>query len=82
MDDYWKITKLYIILDNLDLKDRKKLRENLVIYTNKQLIFSSNWNNNTAKLMKFMIDNALMFDSGTSYKNIKDQIQMFDWLIE
>jgi hypothetical protein len=78
MDDYWKIAKLFTILDKLDAKDRNKLRENLVRFTNKQLVFTNNWNINTAKVMKFMIDNDTMFDSETSYKNIKDQIEMID----
>jgi hypothetical protein len=77
MDDYWKIAKLFTILDSLDTKDRNKLIENLARFTN-ILLFTNVWNTNTAKLMKFMIDNDIMFDSEITYKNIKDQIQMID----
>jgi predicted transcriptional regulator len=77
MDDYWKISKLFsIMLDNLDKNERKKLRDHLSQIINKPFDFSTNWNSNTAKIMKILVDLEVMFGSNTTYKNIKDQIQM------
>jgi hypothetical protein len=78
MHDYWKIAKLFNILDNLDKHERKKLRDHLSWITNKPFDFSTNWNSNTAKIMKILIDLDVMFDVDTTYKNIKNQIRTIE----
>jgi hypothetical protein len=75
-ETYLKVAKVYDIIDDLIYEERKKLRAYLETQINKKIPATKNWKDNTANIVKVLIDLEVEFDASTTYKDIKDQIFM------
>jgi hypothetical protein len=60
-DTYLKLSKLYDIIDDLVIEERKKLRAHLEEFTSKKIPATKNWKDNTKTLVNGLIDVEILF---------------------